>query len=146
MVRPSRTRPAAFTTWAGGSAPMGPISDVAVIACPPGGSSGRPIAQGAPDALRCERQVPDLDPGGVPDGRPDGRRDAQQGALAHPLRAVRARAVLVLDGLADQLQGQVHARRDTVVDRAEVPDPSLLVVDVVLHEGVPQALDGGALV
>src|SRR5664280_2683087 len=131
MVRPSRTRPAAFTTCAGGSAPIGPISDM-VIALPPGGSCGRPIAQGAPDALRCERQVPDRDARGVPDGRRDGRRDAQKGALAHPLRAIRAGSVLVLDGLADQLQGQVHGRRDPVVDGTEVPDPAGLVVDVVL--------------
>ena len=71
-----------------------------------------------------QRQVADDDAGRVADGGRHGGRDRQQRALAHPLRAVRARSVLVLDDVAVHLERQVHARRDAVVDRAEVPDPA----------------------
>ncbi len=43
-------------------------------------------------------------------------------------------------------QRQVHARRDAVVDGAQVADAALVVVDEVLHERVAEAHDRGALV
>jgi len=42
--------------------------------------------------------------------------------------------------------GQVHARRDPIVDGAEVSDAPRFVEDVVLHEGMAEALDRGAFV
>ena len=63
-----------------------------------------------------------------------------------PLDAVRARPVGVLDRLAVELERQVHAGRDPVVDGAQVPDPAPLVEDVVLHERVAEAHDRRALV
>ena len=45
-----------------------------------------------------------------------------------------------------QLERQIHAGGDAVVDRAEVPDPALRVEDVVLHERVAEALYRRALV
>ena len=41
---------------------------------------------------------------------------------------------------------QVHARRDPVVDRAEVPDPTVVVEEDLLHEGVAETHHRGTLV
>src|SRR5450759_5163701 len=133
-------------TWPGGSPPMGPMSDGVVIPRPPGGSWCRPVPQGPPDALWRERQVADRDARRVAHGWREGGGEGEQGALASPRGAVRAGSVRVLHDRALHFEGEVHAGRDPVVDGAQVPDPALVVEDVVLHEGVTEALDRGALV
>ena len=54
--------------------------------------------------------------------------------------------VLVLDDGALHRQWQVHARRDLVVDRTEVPDATLVVEQDLLHQRVAEGHDRGALV
>ena len=56
-------------------------------------------------------------------------------------------AVGVLDDVALQLDGQIHAGRDPVVDRPQVPRiRPRLVKSVVLHQGVAETLDRRTLV
>src|ERR1039458_2738441 len=106
----------------------------------------RPVQKRPPDPLRGEGQVANHSSRRIADGRRDRGGNAEQRAFAHPLGAIGAGTIGVLDDVALQIQGQVHAGRDPVVDGPEVLDPSGLVEDVMLHEGVAQALDRRALV
>ena len=99
-----------------------------------------------PHPLGREWQLANRDTCGIENGCRNGWRHRQERALPHPLRAVRARPVGVLDRVALHSPWQVHAGRNPVVDRAEVPDTAGLVEDVVLHQRVAEAHDRGALV
>ena len=70
----------------------------------------------------------------------------KQRALAHALGPVRPGPIAVLDDVALHLQRQVHARRDPVVDGAEVPDAGRRRRAVALHQRVAEAHDRRALV
>ncbi len=96
------------------------------------------LRDGPPDALRRERQLPDLHAGGLMNGRADRGGNAQDPSFAGPLRPIWTRTVFVLDQNGVQLAGHVHRGRDPVVQRAEIPDPAALVEDQLLHQRVAE--------
>ena len=104
-------------------------------------ASPRPgVSQRPPDPLRRQRQVADDDAGRVADRGRDGRRDAQQRAFAHALGAVRPGPVARSRRCrSPSACGRSIDRRDPVVDRAEVPDPPLVVEDVAAPSACARA-------
>ena len=107
----------------------------------------RSLLQRPPHALRRQRQVADDHARGVAHRGADRGGDTQavrprsspwsRRARGRP----RSRSLSLISS-----SGQVHAGGDPVVDGPEVPDPAGLVEDVVLHQGVAQALDRRPLV
>ena len=102
--------------------------------------------EGLPHALRREREVADRDTGRVAHRRRDGWRHRQKRPFTHALRPVRTGPVSVLNRIALHPHREVHACRDPVVDRAEVPDAAGLVEDVMLHQCVAEPHYSRALV
>ena len=97
------------------------------------------LPDGSPDALRGERQLPNLHSSGLMNRRADRGGNTQDPTLSGPFRPIRSRTVFVLDQNRVQLAGHVHRRRDPVVQRAEIPDTAALVEDQLLHQRVAES-------